>query len=690
MNSIISTPHIFNRFLSYLVFFMTLVSGGRVLSARGLESKDLPRLRSVGEVQFSPDGRYIAYTVENNNAHGRPYSQLWILNMADGKTTKLSEGVEPTADPQWSPDSQWIAFVRGESERSFLAVSHPDGSGLKKMAPILGTNSPLPYTGSRISWSPDNTKIAFVHAVPGPETELANGDPMVVTRYLYKPDYNEGLTRFNDNRRVHIFLAELNGGQVVQLTTGDYYEHSLDWSPDGEEILFVSNREPNADQFHNYDVFSLRIADRTIRRLTATESAEYQPRWSPDGKKIAFLATRRGLTDLETTMEDTHVWVMDRNGSQRHELGSRLDNRQESPGWSIDGKAVFCTLAVRGNVGLYRLPIAGGEPEPVVTSPGKVTSWSAGAGNRIAYSFSSTSDTSQLYIKPDGNQTRRLTNLNELALSGLSIAEVESFTFVSNDNRYEIEAFLTKPLGMRATSKHPLIVNIHGGPHGQQGPAFHFKNQVYANKGWATLMVNYRGSTGYGQEFADAVFGDQNGNEGQDVLYGVSAALRRYLWLDRERLGIEGVSYGGQLTAWLVTQTTMFKAAIPIAGITNLVSYNYMTYYNQYEQMEFGIFPHQGDLMDELWKRSALRHAAKVKTPVMLMHGENDSDVPIAESEQFFIALKDVGVETVMVRYPREGHGLREPGHIVDSIDRAIVWYEMHFPPFPAGLPGRE
>ena len=225
-----------------------------------------------------------------------------------------------------------------------------------------------------------------------------------------------------------------------------------------------------------------------------------------------------------------------------------------------------------------------------------------------------------------------------------------------------------------------MIVNIHGGPHGQNGPAFNFKNQAYAAKGWAVLQVNYRGSTGYGQKFADAVFGDQDGNEGQDVLYGVSAAIRRYLWIDRERMGIEGVSYGGQLSDWLITQTNEFKAAIPTAGISNLISYNYMTYYNQYEEMEFGQFLHQGRLMDEAWERSALKHVANVHTPTMLVHGENDPDVPMAEAEQFFIALKDVGVDTVFVRYPREGHGLRETKHVVDWIDRSVAWYERHFP----------
>jgi dipeptidyl aminopeptidase/acylaminoacyl peptidase len=285
----------------------------------------------------------------------------------------------------------------------------------------------------------------------------------------------------------------------------------------------------------------------------------------------------------------------------------------------------------------------------------------------------------QLYLKTGEESPQKLTDLNREAMSGKTAEQVESFTFISNDNQWTIEAFLTYPAGFRADQKYPMIVNIHGGPHGQQGPAFNFKNQVYSSHGWATLMVNYRGSTGYGQKFTDAIFGDQNGNEAQDVLYGVSAALRRNLWIDRDRLGIEGTSYGGQLTDWIITQSNIFKAAIPLAGISNLISYNYMTYYNQYEQMEWGAFPHQGNLMDVLWERSALKHVANVHTPTMFIHGENDNDVPIAEDEQYYVAIRDVGVDSVMVRYPREGHGLQEPKHVIDSTDRSIRWYEKYF-----------
>ena len=665
--------------LRAVVLVLCALSVGARSQTRGLQSSDLVKLRSVGDVQISPDGTRLAYAVINNDGPGRPYSQLWIMNVSDGKSIRLGADKERSGNPEWSPDSQSIAY-QGQSGGKFgLIVARADGSGPKFLAPMTGTNSPLPSTGQSITWSPDGKQIAFISSVPGPETEAASGDPIVITRYLYKPDAAEGMTRFNDNQRLHIFAVDTSSGQIRQLTFGNHYEHSIDWSPDGREIVFVSNREPNEDQFFNYDIFALRVADGNIRRLTATENAEYRPLWSPDGKSIVYQATKRGLTDLETTMEDTHVWLIDADGGNRRELGSMIDNRQGAPQWSPDGNAVYFTFQERGNIRLCRLPVSGGQPEIVVSDRGTVGDWSISKRNTLAYSFSTPSDFAQLYLTgPAGS--KKLTDLNAEVLAGKQMAEVEPFTFISNDNKYEVEAFLTRPLGMTSTSKHPLIVVIHGGPHGQQGPAFNFKNQVYAARGWATLLVNYRGSTGYGQKFTDAVFGDQNGNEAQDVLYGLSAALRRNLWIDRERLGVEGVSYGGQLSMWLITQTSIFKAAIPIAGISNLISYNYMTYYNQYEQMEFGIFPHQGNMMDVLWERSALKHVAKAKTPTMLMHGENDNDVPIAEAEQYYIALRDVGVEAIMVRYPREGHGIRESRHVVDMIDRCIDWYVKHFP----------
>jgi len=662
-----------------LLAIFALSASTAVAQAR-LQSSDLLKLRSVSAVQLSPDGTRVAYTIENNDGNGRPYGQLWVMTLADAKTVRFGGDKESSGNPEWSPDGQLIAYRGRVGDRSGLVIARPDGTGARFLAEVSGTNNPLPTTGATLTWSPDGRRIAFISSVPGPETADATGDPIVITRYLYKPDAAEGMTRFNDNRRLHIFVADVASGRIEQLTDGTHYEHSIDWSPNGEEIAFVSNREPDEDQFFNYDLFTLKVADKSIRRLTSTENAEYRPRWSPDGKTIAYQATKRGLTDLETTMEDTHVWAINADGTNRRELGRGIDNRQGAPEWTSDGRALMFTVQERGNAGLYRLPLSCGAGTPtcpaerVVGERGSVGGFST-AKNVIAYTLATPSDQAELYVAG-----RKLTDLNAAVLGGKRLAEVESFTFISNDNKFEVEAFITKPAGATDAGKFPLIVNIHGGPHGQQGPAFNFKNQVYAARGWATLMVNFRGSTGYGQAFTDAVFADQNGNEGQDVLYGLSAAMRRYLWIDRDRLGVEGTSYGGQLSAWLITQVNVFKAAIPTAAIINLISYNYMTYYNQYEQMEWGIFPHQGTLMDTLLQRSAIRHVANAHTPTLLMHGENDNDVPIAEAEQFYIALRDVGTEAVMVRYPREGHGIRESKHVVDSIDRSIRWYEKHFP----------
>ena len=376
------------------------------------------------------------------------------------------------------------------------------------------------------------------------------------------------MTRFNDNQRLHIFVVDIASKQVRQLTQGEFDEHSIDWSPDGKKLVFASNREPNQDEFFNYDLFTLNLRDNSIHRLTATEYCEYAPLWSPDGKYILYLGTRRGLTDRETTMEDTHVWIMNADGSNRREIGSVLDNRQGSSDWAPEGNAVYFSVAGTRQRFLVRLPLGGGQPEYVLKEPGYVGSWSVGKNGALAYSYTSSNDAGELYYKPGSGAARKLTDLNHELLAGKTIAQVEPFTFISNDNRFEVEAFLTKPVGMTRDSKHPMIVVIHGGPHGAERAAISVSRiRFMPRTAGRCCNVNYRGSTGYGQKFADAVFGDQDGNEAQDVLYGVSAAVRRYLWIDRERMGIEGVSYGGQLTDWLITQTNEFKAAIPTAGI---------------------------------------------------------------------------------------------------------------------------
>jgi len=647
------------------------------------EIGDLYKLRAVGDIELASDGTRIAYSVQNSDRRGRPYSQVWIMDLSTRQSKRLGTDREGASSPRWSPDGRRIAYFGREDETgagSSLVIADRDGGNATVLAPITGTNHPLPSSGERLAWSPDGRQIAFVSSAPGPEVD-ANGDPMVITRYLYKPTASEGRQRFNDNRRLHIFIADVATKQVRQLTKGNYYEHSIDWSPRGDEILFVSNREPDPDRFFNYDVFAINVSTGTERRLTNTKNAEYQPHWSRDGRRIAYLGTKRPFTSSETTMEDTHVWVMNPDGSNRRDVGAGIDNRQGRAGWGADGEDLYFTVQSRGSTHLMRVPVSGGTAQTMVGNRGSVGEWSVSKSGAVAYTFSGPEGPAELYLlgaDEKGGKGTPLTSLNRELLQTRARAEVEAFSFKSFDGT-EIEAFLTKPLTQPAGAKAPMIVMMHGGPHGQQGAGFNSKAQIYAGQGWATLMVNYRGSTGYGQALADKIFGDQNGGEAKDVLAGVDAALAKYPWLDAARLGLEGGSYGGQLTNWIITQTDRFKAAVPAASISNLVTQNYLSYYHDYLAVEFGGFPHEKNIIDRLWERSAIRYANKVKTPTMFIHGDNDNDVPIAEAEQFYIALKDVGVETIMIRYPREGHGLRETAHVADSIERSIAWYRTHF-----------
>ena len=645
----------------------------------GLVPADLHLLQSVGDVQFSPSGTHLAYSITHNERPGRPYSDTWIRNLATGRVAKLNGG----SGPHWSHDGRWVAYSGSIKEGAGLIVADQNGEGERLIAEIEGTNHPLPTSGDVISWSPDGRSIAYVSAADGPETEDANGDPMVITRYLYKPTASEGLTRFNDNKRLHLYVVDVATHAVRQLTTGHFYEHSIAWSPAGDAVLFVSNREPDSDKIFNYDIFTVTVKDGAVRRLTNTKSAEYFPTWSPDGSRIAFLGTTRDLTSSETTMEDTHVWVMNADGSGRVEVGAGIDNRQGRPKWSPDGRSVYFSVQERGSTKLMKMTVPESTATVIVSQPGSLGSWSVGQ-TAVAYAFSTPCSPAELFLKEGNGPATQLTTLNQELLATKTIAPVESLTFRSFDGT-EIEAFLTIPAGASgaasAAGTVPMIVMMHGGPHGQQGPAFNAKAQVYAGLGWASLMVNYRGSTGYGQKLTDAIFGDQNGGESKDVLAGVDAALAKYPWLDSERLGLEGGSYGGQLANWIVTQTPRFKASVPSSGISNLVTQNYLSYYHDYLAVEYGAFPHEQGVIDKLWDRSAIRYANKVSTPTLFLHGENDNDVPIEEAEQYFIALKDVGVDTVMVRYPREGHGLRETKHAVDALQRSIAWYHRYFKP---------
>jgi dipeptidyl aminopeptidase/acylaminoacyl peptidase len=378
-----------------------------------VEIADLYHLRSVADIALSPDGARLGFSVQHTDRPGAPYTRLWTADVAARTAAPLANGIEGSS-PRWSPDGRRLAFMgrTGDGRNGIVTIS-ADGTNVEPLADIATSNHPLPQVGERFAWSPDGRRMAFVSAVKGPEPDM-EADPIVITRYWFRPASSAG-GRFSDNRRLHLFVADVATRQVRQLTSGTYSEHSIDWSRDGRQIVFLSNREPDPDFFFNYDSFVIDVDSGVERRLTTTRNNEYAPVWSPDGRTIAYQGLERPITSSETNMEDTHVWTVDAAEGERRELGAAIDNRQGRPQWSPDGAWLYFTVQLRASVRLHRLPAAGGALELVVPGEqtrGLVGSFAVAKNGAVAYALTTPAGPAELvWGAPSGGATT-LTALN--------------------------------------------------------------------------------------------------------------------------------------------------------------------------------------------------------------------------------------------------------------------------------------
>jgi dipeptidyl aminopeptidase/acylaminoacyl peptidase len=434
-----------------------------------------------------------------------------------------------------------------------------------------------------------------------------------------------------------------------------------------------------------------------VRQITNTVGCEYEPNWSPDGKRIAYTATKRDVTTIDSVAEDRHVWVTDAAGELRRELSVALDRRATNPRWLKDSRRIIFIAGDAGSTFLYSADPTTGESKRVFPqflkrndppelsssiSRGRiqVTGYSVfGDSNGAAAVIVTSYPTYPADIEASGlgassiTLVRSLTGHNAPFERDHEFAEPEELEFKSFDGT-SIQGWLIKPLGWREDRKYPMILSIHGGPHGMYGYAFNPTFQVYAARGYAVLYLNPRGSSGYGQKFSDGTINEWGGGDYRDLMAGVDEALRRYSWIDGNRLGVTGGSYGGFMTNWIITQTPRFKAAVSTASVSNLISFYSTSLYQDLIHAEFGGFP--WDNYDLLWQWSPLRYVKQAQTPTLFIHGEQDNDVHITQAEEMYMGLRRRGVETVLVRYPREGHGLREPRHRVDALERTLAWFD--------------
>lgn len=717
-------------FLISALLFMADPSGAQDLRP-GMRPADTLRVAGVGGAQISLTGDWVVYTVtETQGEASRP--ALWLARSSPDLGIRLfeNEATRPSSasatrpllpagwnasNPRWSPDGQRIAFLATRDGQSGIWVVSLAGDRQPKfVAEVRSTNFHIAYEGEAFAWSPDSRRIAFISASEdeGRATEDAgrrDDDPRVIDRIQYK-----SRTGFSDRLRTHVWVTDVDNPSPRQLTSGSFYDHALAWNPNGREVAFLSNHETDPDAVNNSDIFAVDMSGQ-VRQITTTRGCEYDPQWSPDGKWIAYTATRRETTTIDSVAEDAHVWVIEAQGGAGRELTAGQDRRARSPRWSPDSQSIFFLAGDRGRTLLYRVSLRNREVNPIFNDRrvlfGEDTSltdksipqgWpslrsyqitsfsialksgllvgnprtgeSTSLGSAFALTITDALHPAEVWVgSRPGYALLRLSGHNDALLSSVGLVEPEEINFKSFDGT-PIQGWLMKPHGWRAGERYPLILSIHGGPHGMFGWGFNPTFQAYAGRGYAVLYLNPRGSNGYGQRFSDGTLKEWGGGDYRDLMLGLDYALRRYSWIDGERLGVTGGSYGGFMTNWIITQTPRFRAAVAVASVSNLISFYSTSLYQDLIHAEFGGFP--WDDYDLLWRWSPIRYVSRAQTPTLFLHGELDNDVHITQAEEMYMGLRRRGVETTLVRYPREGHGFREPRHRLDALERTLGWFD--------------
>jgi dipeptidyl aminopeptidase/acylaminoacyl peptidase len=420
-------------------------------------------------------------------------------------------------------------------------------------------------------------------------------------------------------------------------------------------------------------VWTVPVTGGAPTRVSDSPEQDASPRWSPDGRTIAYVGVaRRG--------ERPRIRVAPSagGGASRALGGEGFDWLPQELAWAEGGRALLFGAPVRGETHLFRLDVASGAVRAVTSGPRAVRRASLSArGDVLAYTSNDFTHLDEVHVARAGGQgERRVSGMNDSLLARVALQPVERFTYKAVDG-LDVDGFVVRPLGWRPGTKYPVILNIHGGPAAMYGVDWYHEFQVYAARGWGVLFLNPRGSTGYGHAFQRAIAGEWGGKDYDDVMRGVDAALARHAWMDSTRLGVTGGSYGGYLTNWIVTRTDRFKAAVTLRSISNFVSDEGTRDFAYGHDDDFG-----GDLFERFdlyWERSPLKYVQRVRTPILVLHAENDLRVPLEQAEQWFRALRHFDRPSELVIFPRDNHDLTrtgEPRHLVESLDWQTYWFE--------------
>ncbi len=687
----------FQRCASVAALVCLLSASAGFAQKRGMQPADYYREAVVNQVAVSPSAGMVAFTVTTViEKENRRHREIWLARLhdgaLDGAPVRFTDPTQDSSDPRWSPDGVVLSFVshRGKDPNGiwFASVGSPGGEGRH----IAGVEGPP-------VWSRDGRWIAYAKAPARPADEEQDKragwiapnaishtldpkrfDGRVITSIEYKHDGTlELLPDASTRPKVQLFVVPAGGGTTRQLTHAAFDIGGVTWAADSRTILFTGDqgeddnvvaREPQTA------IYAVTADGGSPRKLTTTAGSHVDPALSPDGSRLAYLEAPKRDDEPELMVVDVGP-----DGSFRGtplNLTAGWDNIPGTPSWTHDGSAVRFTAGIGGDTHVFEAGLRNRAVRQITQGPRHIASMSAAAGAPVmAYVASDVRHPTEVFAaRPDGTGERRLTSFNDALLAGLDLVPAEPLTWKVKDGA-TIEGWVMKPLGYVPGRKYPVILKIHGGPYGAYGTGWFDQFQMLSASGFFVLFTNPRGSTGYGHAFEWATRGRWGEVDREDYLGGVDAALAKYPDIDPRRVGISGGSYGGFMTNWLTaTAPDRWAAAVTARSISNWESW-----YGSSDLQwltEDAFFGPPWTQRERYRRLSPMSHVEHVKAPTLILLGDNDYRTPISDNEQWFTALKRLGIPTELVRYPRSSHGLSrtgEPWLLVDRLERMRSWF---------------